>query len=184
MFFGRCLQCGEKTNNPKFCSNSCSAKFNNPKRRKPQFSNCINCGKEVIRKRHRNSKIKFCSNKCQNDYQRKTKLEKWISGEWDGTTGKEFKVISNYVRNYLLEKSGGECNICKNSIWLGEPIPLEIHHKDGNWKNNSPDNLEVLCPTCHAIKNRQISFSNNSPDKYRTKSRENRNKKGNGFFRG
>jgi len=44
--------------------------------------------------------------------------------------------------------------------------------------------LEALCPTCHVIENRQISFSNNSPDEYRTKSRENRNKEGNGFFRG
>jgi len=184
MSFGKCLQCGEETNNPKFCSISCSAKFNNLKRRKP-LTNCINCGKEVSKKGYRNSKIKFCSGKCQKDYQRKTKLKKWILGEWDGFTGKgKYKTLSDIIRNYVLEKQKHTCNFCKNSKWFGEDIPLEIHHKDGNWKNNSPDNLEALCPTCHVIENRQISFSNNSPDEYRTKSRENRNKEGNGFFRG
>ena len=26
---------------------------------------------------------------------------------------------------------------------------LEVHHKDGNRKNNAPENLEVLCMKCH-----------------------------------
>ncbi len=29
------------------------------------------------------------------------------------------------------------------------PKNLHIHHKDQNRDNNSPDNLEVLCSTCH-----------------------------------
>lgn len=34
--------------------------------------------------------------------------------------------------------------------WNGKPIPLELHHKDGNHYNNDLTNLEVLCPNCHA----------------------------------
>ena len=42
-------------------------------------------------------------------------------------------------------------------MWLGETnkhtgnIPLEIEHKDGNYANNSEDNLELLCPNCHSL---------------------------------
>ena len=30
-------------------------------------------------------------------------------------------------------------------------LPLEIDHIDGNWKNNRPENLCVLCPNCHSL---------------------------------
>ena len=30
-------------------------------------------------------------------------------------------------------------------------IPLEVHHKDGNYQNNNEDNLQVLCPNCHSL---------------------------------
>ena len=36
------------------------------------------------------------------------------------------------------------------SEWMGKPIPLELHHKDGNHYNNDLSNLEILCPNCHA----------------------------------
>ncbi|TFG24210.1 MAG: hypothetical protein EU529_04875 [Promethearchaeota archaeon] len=29
--------------------------------------------------------------------------------------------------------------------------PLDIHHIDGNRQNNRPENLELLCPNCHAL---------------------------------
>lgn len=34
--------------------------------------------------------------------------------------------------------------------WLGQPIPLELEHRDGNSSNNELENLELLCPNCHA----------------------------------
>jgi hypothetical protein len=43
------------------------------------------------------------------------------------------------------------CNSCKLTEWLGKPIPLELEHKDGNHDNNSLNNLELLCPNCHAF---------------------------------
>lgn len=30
-------------------------------------------------------------------------------------------------------------------------VPLEVHHIDGNYKNNSEDNLQLLCPSCHSL---------------------------------
>ena len=37
--------------------------------------------------------------------------------------------------------------------WLdhNKPIPLEVHHKDGDHLNNELDNLMLLCSNCHAF---------------------------------
>ena len=37
----------------------------------------------------------------------------------------------------------GPCVSC------GRPDRAEVHHKDENWQNNSPENLERLCRSCH-----------------------------------
>ena len=44
-----------------------------------------------------------------------------------------------------------ECEHCHNQDWLGNPIPLELHHKDGDRTNNTLNNIELLCPNCHAL---------------------------------
>lgn len=45
---------------------------------------------------------------------------------------------------------GWKCEKCQKEKWQGERIPLCIHHIDGNHINNEIDNLQVLCPNCHA----------------------------------
>ena len=45
-----------------------------------------------------------------------------------------------------LEKSAfSSSNLFTNKI------PLELHHKDGDYRNNNEDNLELLCPNCHSL---------------------------------
>lgn len=43
------------------------------------------------------------------------------------------------------------CENCRKKKWLGKEMPLELHHKDGNRKNNLLSNLELLCPNCHSF---------------------------------
>lgn len=50
----------------------------------------------------------------------------------------------------LTNLRGYKCEQCLNEIWNGDKIPLEIHHKDGNNLNNELNNLQLLCPNCHA----------------------------------
>lgn len=43
------------------------------------------------------------------------------------------------------------CGMCGiEPIWQGEPLPLEVDHIDGDWRNNQADNLRLLCPNCHS----------------------------------
>lgn len=60
---------------------------------------------------------------------------------------------SNKLRIRLISEGIFEhkCNNCLNIEWLGKPIPLELEHKDGNSTNHILDNLELLCPNCHAF---------------------------------
>lgn len=65
---------------------------------------------------------------------------------------KSIDIQSNKVRKKLLEEGYKKhcCECCGLFEWLGEPIPLELHHKDGNRFNNVLDNFQLLCPNCHA----------------------------------
>ncbi|MFJ8956125.1 HNH endonuclease [Streptomyces sp. NBC_00626] len=44
-----------------------------------------------------------------------------------------------------------ECATCGRSRWQGQPIPLEVDHLSGEWWDNRPENLRLLCPNCHTV---------------------------------
>lgn len=53
------------------------------------------------------------------------------------------KLVKEGYKEYRCEK-------CGITEWNGEPISLQLHHKDGNHYNWDVDNLTVLCPNCHS----------------------------------
>jgi len=55
-----------------------------------------------------------------------------------------YKLIEEGVKDY-------RCEVCSNSEWLGGPIPLELHHENGNRFDNRLENLTIVCPNCHAL---------------------------------
>lgn len=65
----------------------------------------------------------------------------------------KFPIISHRLRLRLLSEGifSHQCNRCKLTEWLNNPIPLELEHKDGDHLNNNLDNLELLCPNCHTL---------------------------------
>ena len=63
-------------------------------------------------------------------------------------TIQSYKLKARIIKENILPH---QCNFCKNTEWLQNPIPLELHHKDGNHENNNLNNLELLCPNCHAL---------------------------------
>lgn len=76
-------------------------------------------------------------------------LELYLSGE-------KFITTHNLkIRLFVEGIKKQECETCHISEWLGEEVPLELDHIDRNSKNNSLENLQILCPLCHAIKTRK-----------------------------
>ena len=59
---------------------------------------------------------------------------------------------SNKLRKRLLAEGfkAHRCESCQLVEWLGQPIALELHHVDGDKTNNCLENLQLLCPNCHA----------------------------------
>ena len=108
---------------------------------------CLNCGKEFEHKP--GTYNKFCSNKCQGEYKRKSIIEEWKKGNYTGNT----EYVSNTIKDYLLEKNKYKCEKCGFEGYneLTHNTILQIHHKDGDSSNNKEENLQVLCPNCHAM---------------------------------
>lgn len=43
-----------------------------------------------------------------------------------------------------------ECEVCQQGpTWNGQPLTLQVDHKDGDNQNHVPENLRFLCPNCH-----------------------------------
>jgi len=133
-----CVICGKAVykrpiqiqNNKKgvFCGSVCfgySCRKENP---------CLVCGELILAGLNK----KTCSRACANK-NRKGVIYK-IGRPHDKL--KDMRSIKESlfrVRDKKCERCG--FNICKI---------LQVHHKDRNRKNNATDNLEVLCPNCHA----------------------------------
>ena len=109
---------------------------------------CLRCGKPLTAEQRHN---KYCSHECSIKYQQEKKINAWLNGEFNGTIANG--TLSETIRQYLIERANTSCELCgwnkKNPIT--NTVPLEIHHIDGNYLNNNINNLQVLCPNCHAL---------------------------------
>jgi hypothetical protein len=142
-----CPNCKQATDNPKFCSRSCSASYNN--RINPKRINycrnavCPNCSSKFIRKY---PSRKYCSKECKLSHQTLIKDELI---EQSGDFGNSFYSNSR-IRNYFIRKYGNNCMICGQSgdNWNGKPITLIVDHINGKSNDNRLDNLRIVCPNC------------------------------------
>ena len=106
---------------------------------------CFNCSKEIQRRN------KYCSIKCQKEYEYNVYIDKWKNGEETGNRG-DYQ-ISMHIKRYLYNKYKNKCARCgwgEVNKYTGN-IPLEVEHIDGNYENNKEENLILLCPNCHSL---------------------------------
>lgn len=65
----------------------------------------------------------------------------------------EHSIVSTTVVRKFLETLPSfihKCEICNNTEWCGQKIPLELDHINGNNRDNRIENLRFICLNCHA----------------------------------
>lgn len=108
----------------------------------------LGCKQETLNKYLEKMGIEYAGNqsgKGQPKRKPKMTLENYLENSED--------IQTNKVRKKILEEGlkPHRCECCGLEEWMGKPIPLELHHKDGNRHHNELENYELLCPNCHAF---------------------------------
>lgn len=80
------------------------------------------------------------------------KISKGNTGKkiWTGiVTDQRYSNWSKTLKNQVKERDNYTCQICSDD--LHNPKQCKIHHIDGNKHNSVPENLILLCTSCHAL---------------------------------
>lgn len=132
----------------KYCSIGCS---NRSRKKQPRPNvECALCGtaffKKEAHKAGSKSGLFFCCRAHKDIAQRIGGLEAIQPGHYGlGGSHKTYRKIA-------FRAHGKICNRCE---YEGVPGVLEVHHVNRDRSNNAPENLEVLCPTCHRVEHFQ-----------------------------
>lgn len=129
-----------------FCSQSCSASFNNARRVKPRLTQCGYCN--ITFTPHYYLKSKFCCLQCSVDFKVKTNIERDRISFEKG----ELKYREK-LKFFVKERDGDMCSRCGNTQWMGRKITLWLDHIDGNASNNFSNNLRLICLNCDSQNN-------------------------------
>lgn len=135
---GRCKNCHKDIFDRRlvFCSLSCNAKFHNPTRKKIKPTETKSFRITI------NSK-------------RKAWIAQWLNGliPMHETYFGVNNTPSMNIRRHLIEINGEQCCKCgwKEINPVTGRIPVQLNHIDGDSTNNSPSNVELLCPNCHSL---------------------------------
>jgi len=100
---------------------------------------CSNCRIRFRGYRHKTSKSIFCSQSCYKKRERNVDLTPFR----DSKVPLNYGGSDNFLRKHIKPLLPKSCHVCN------EKKALEIHHKNGNRKDNRFCNLMVLCLSHH-----------------------------------
>lgn len=108
----------------------------------------LHCKQETLNNYLKKMGIEYSGNQSGKGFTKvrdKWTLEEYLQNSLDIQT---FKVKTRILEEGIKEH---KCECCGLSEWQGFPIPLELHHIDGDRNNNVLSNYQLLCPNCHAF---------------------------------
>lgn len=104
---------------------------------------CINCNKSIP---SRGVFRKYCSNKCQKEYELKEKYKDYLNNQ-DKYYGIEMSY--KWLKPIILREQDNRCSICgMEPIWNNKELHFILDHVDGDATNNTRNNLRLICPNC------------------------------------
>lgn len=108
----------------------------------------LHCKQETLNSYLKKMDIEYKGNQSGKGFTKQK--DKWSLEEYLQNSS---NIQTNKIRKKILESGIKEhkCECCGLATWLNQPIPLELHHKDGNRDNNTIENFQLLCPNCHAF---------------------------------
>lgn len=116
-----------------------------PAHKKPTpVRHCEQCGKQLERKRLPNGDLEYLIHFNSRKYCDRSCMAKAFDSRHSVEVGWS---AAHSVARSLVPK--GPCNRC------GKPQARDVHHKDGNHLNNSLENLERICRSCHNREHKQ-----------------------------
>ena len=118
----------EKSNGRAYCSIACYGKA--CRKEHP----CIICGTLILASKNK----KTCSRTCANKNR--------VGIKYTGARLKDNVVSQKRLKIRIIKLRGAVCERCGYDVYQ----ILQVHHKNRNRNNNTLDNLELLCPNCHA----------------------------------
>ncbi len=151
----------------RFCSRKCNSVWHSKNNKVIKV--CEVCGSTHEVPKHRQDIARYCSRPCY--YKAMTtkgtvtytcevcavqflsapsKDRKYCSARCRGLGSRSHNPGSKNTYRVWFQRRGAlvECERCN---YNAHPEVLVIHHKDRDRQNNDLSNLEVLCPTCHAV---------------------------------
>lgn len=85
----------------------------------------------------------------------------------------EYLGTNKYIQSFKLKNKlllegikENKCDICGITEWQGKPIVCQLHHINGDNKDNRLENLQILCPNCHSQTDNYCGNSNTKKHYY------------------